>query len=100
MLSFARRLETFDIQEFNDWSTGLGTASFKTFAKYCSRNLQATQCSVANPLTPQFEIRIHPTTRLRASKRMIDILNPEPKVIEALTNIDLPSGVSIDVKMM
>ena len=40
----------------------------------------------------QFEIRIH--------KRMIDILNPAPKVIEALTNIDLPSGVSIDVKMM
>jgi small subunit ribosomal protein S10 len=40
----------------------------------------------------QFEMRIH--------KRMIDILNPEGKVIEALTNIDLPSGVSIDVKMM
>ena len=40
----------------------------------------------------QFEMRIH--------KRMIDILNPVPKVIEALTNIDLPSGVSIDVKMM
>ena len=40
----------------------------------------------------QFEMRIH--------KRMVDILNPEPKVIEALTNIDLPAGVSIDVKMM
>ena len=40
----------------------------------------------------QFEMRVH--------KRMIDILNPAPKVIEALTNIDLPSGVSIDVKMM
>lgn len=40
----------------------------------------------------QFEMRVH--------KRMIDILNPEGKVIEALTNIDLPSGVSIDVKMM
>ncbi len=40
----------------------------------------------------QFERRVH--------KRMIDILNPVPKVIEALTNIDLPSGVSIDVKMM
>jgi len=40
----------------------------------------------------QFEMRIH--------KRMIDILNPDPKVIEALTNIDLPSGVSIDVKML
>ena len=30
----------------------------------------------------------------------IDILNPSPKVIEALTNISLPSGVSIDVKMI
>src|SRR5437870_2673696 len=39
----------------------------------------------------QFEMRVH--------KRLIDILNPTPKIIEALTNIDLPSGVSIDVKM-
>lgn len=40
----------------------------------------------------QFEMRVH--------KRMIDILNPSQKVIEALTNINLPSGVNIDVKMM
>jgi small subunit ribosomal protein S10 len=39
----------------------------------------------------QFEMRIH--------KRLIDILNPNPKVIEALTNLSLPSGVNIDVKM-
>jgi len=40
----------------------------------------------------QFEMRVH--------KRLIDILKPEAKVIEALTNISLPSGVSIDVKMV
>ncbi|MEK7538622.1 MAG: 30S ribosomal protein S10 [Patescibacteria group bacterium] len=40
----------------------------------------------------QFEMRIH--------KRLIDILNPGAKVIEALTNMSLPSGVNIDVKMM
>jgi small subunit ribosomal protein S10 len=39
----------------------------------------------------QFEMRIH--------KRVIDILNPTQKVIEALTNLSLPSGVNIDVKM-
>ncbi len=39
----------------------------------------------------QFEMRVH--------KRMIDILNPDPKVVEALTNLSLPSGVNIDVKM-
>ncbi len=40
----------------------------------------------------QFEIRIH--------KRVIDILNPNQKTIEALTSLSLPSGVDIDVKMM
>jgi small subunit ribosomal protein S10 len=40
----------------------------------------------------QFEIRVH--------KRLIDIVNPSPKVIEALTNMNLPSGVEIDVKMV
>lgn len=40
----------------------------------------------------QFEMRMH--------KRVIDIQNPSAKVIEALTNLSLPSGVNIDVKMM
>lgn len=40
----------------------------------------------------QFEMRMH--------KRVIDIMNPGAKVIEALTNLSLPSGVNIDVKMM
>ncbi|MFA6446083.1 MAG: 30S ribosomal protein S10 [Candidatus Paceibacterota bacterium] len=40
----------------------------------------------------QFEMRVH--------KRLIDIINPSAKVIEALTNMSLPSGVTIDVKMM
>jgi small subunit ribosomal protein S10 len=39
----------------------------------------------------QFEMRIH--------KRLIDIMNPSPKIVEALTNLSLPSGVNIDVKM-
>jgi len=40
----------------------------------------------------QFEMRMH--------KRVIDIMNPSAKVVEALTNLSLPSGVNIDVKMM
>jgi small subunit ribosomal protein S10 len=40
----------------------------------------------------QFEMRVH--------RRVIDILNPSQKVIESLTNLTLPSGVSIDVKMI
>jgi len=40
----------------------------------------------------QFEMRTH--------RRLVDIMNPSAKVIEALTNLDLPSGVNIDLKMM
>ena len=39
----------------------------------------------------QFEMRVH--------KRLVDIVNPNAKLIEALTNLSLPSGVGIDVKM-
>lgn len=40
----------------------------------------------------QFEMRVH--------KRLIDIINPTAKIIESLSNLSLPSGVTIDVKSM
>lgn len=39
----------------------------------------------------QFEMRIH--------KRMIDILDPTPKTIDSLTNLNLPAGVDVEIKM-
>jgi small subunit ribosomal protein S10 len=39
----------------------------------------------------QFEMRSH--------KRLIDILTPNAKVIDALTNLNLPAGVDIEIKM-
>ncbi|MDO5457785.1 MAG: 30S ribosomal protein S10 [Atopococcus tabaci] len=39
----------------------------------------------------QFEIRTH--------KRLIDIINPTAKTVDALTKLDLPSGVDIEIKL-
>jgi len=39
----------------------------------------------------QFEMRMH--------KRLVDIWNPTPKTIDSLTNLDLPAGVDIEIKM-
>ena len=39
----------------------------------------------------QFEQRTH--------KRLIDILNPTPKTIDALTKLDMPAGVDIEIKL-
>jgi small subunit ribosomal protein S10 len=40
----------------------------------------------------QFERRTH--------KRLIDILSPNPKTMEALSRLDLPEGVDITLKIM
>ncbi len=45
---------------------------------------------VHKPSREQFELRVH--------KRLIDIINPNQKVLDALKNIDLPAGVHIEIK--
>ncbi|KKQ17180.1 MAG: hypothetical protein US31_C0021G0010 [Berkelbacteria bacterium GW2011_GWA1_36_9] len=32
-------------------------------------------------------------------KRLVDIIDPTPKTVDALGNLDLPAGVSIEIKM-
>ena len=39
----------------------------------------------------QFEMRTH--------KRLIDILEPNSKTVDAITRLDLPAGVSIEIKL-
>ena len=39
----------------------------------------------------QFEMRTH--------KRLIDILAPNPKTVDALMHIDLPAGVDVEIKL-
>lgn len=39
----------------------------------------------------QFEMRTH--------KRLIDVIDPNPKVIDALMSLTLPAGVDIEIKM-
>ena len=39
----------------------------------------------------QFEMRTH--------KRLIDILSPTPKTVDALMRLDLPAGVDIEIKL-
>jgi len=39
----------------------------------------------------QYEMRTH--------KRLLDILEPTPKTIDALQNLSLPAGVDVEIKM-
>ena len=53
-------------------------------------------CVIRSPFTDKesmehYEIRTH--------KRLIDILEPDPRTVTALMNLDLPSGVDIEIKL-
>lgn len=39
----------------------------------------------------QYEMRIH--------KRLIDILEPGPRTVDSLMNLNLPAGVEVEIKM-
>lgn len=39
----------------------------------------------------QFEMKVH--------KRLIDIVNPQQKIIESLTELNLPAGIDIEIKV-
>jgi len=39
----------------------------------------------------QFEMRSH--------KRLIDVINPTPRTVDALMRLDLPAGVDIEIKL-
>jgi small subunit ribosomal protein S10 len=39
----------------------------------------------------QFEMRIH--------KRILDILNPSPRILELFNSLDLPAGVEVEIKL-
>jgi small subunit ribosomal protein S10 len=45
---------------------------------------------VHNKSKDQFEMKIH--------KRLIDIVEPEQKIIEGLSNLNLPAGIDIEIK--
>jgi small subunit ribosomal protein S10 len=36
---------------------------------------------------------------MRTHKRLIDILDPKPKTVDALMRLDLPAGVDIEIKL-
>jgi small subunit ribosomal protein S10 len=40
----------------------------------------------------QFELRVH--------KRLVEITSPSQKVIESLSNLNLPAGVDVEMKMV
>ena len=81
-------------------------------AKLIVETAQRSGASISGPVPLPTEIRkytvnkstfVHKDARdqyeMRTHKRLIDIMNPTPKTIDSLTNLDLPAGVDVEIRM-
>ena len=81
-------------------------------AKQIVETAQRTGATISGPVPLPTEIRkftvnrstfVHKDSRdqyeMRMHKRLEDIWNPTPKTIDSLTNLDLPAGVDVEIKM-
>lgn len=81
-------------------------------AKQIVETAQRTGANITGPVPLPTEIRkvtvnkstfVHKDSReqyeMRIHKRLIDIWSPTPKTIDNLTNLDLPAGVDVEIKM-
>lgn len=59
----------------------------------CERRLYTVQRSsfVKKDSREQFEMRVH--------KRLVEIKNPTAKTLDALSDLEIPSGVEVEIKM-
>ncbi|MFH1145815.1 MAG: 30S ribosomal protein S10 [bacterium] len=81
-------------------------------AKNIMETIERSGAKAAGPVPLPTEIRkytvnkstfVHKDSRdqyeMRTHKRLIDIFDPTPKTVDALTNLNLPAGVDIEIKM-
>jgi len=84
-----------------------------TSAKQIVEAAERHGVSVAGPVPLPTEIKSYAINRstfvhksagehyeMRVHKRLIDITNPTAQAIDALTNLNLPAGVDIEIKMV
>lgn len=94
------RLKSYDSRVIDDSAEEILNTAIRTGAKITGPIPLPTEKEIITVTTSphvdkdareQFEIRTH--------KRLIDIIEPTPKTLDALMNLELPAGVDIEVRM-
>ncbi|MEK7497645.1 MAG: 30S ribosomal protein S10 [Patescibacteria group bacterium] len=94
------KLKSYDYRVIDDAAGKILDSAIATGAKVVGPIPLPTKRSVfpvkQSPFTDKdaqehFEVLVH--------KRLIDILDPSDRTIDSLSNLDLPAGVSIEIKM-
>ncbi|HKB88625.1 MAG TPA: 30S ribosomal protein S10 [Patescibacteria group bacterium] len=94
------KLKSYDHRVIDEASAKIIDTALATGAKIVgpiplptSRSMMAVKESPFTDKDAQehYEVLVH--------KRLIDIIDPSPRTVDSLGNLDLPAGVSIEIKM-
>ncbi|MCX7928641.1 MAG: 30S ribosomal protein S10 [Patescibacteria group bacterium] len=94
------KLKSYDYRLIDEAVTKIIDSAISTGAKISGPvplpTKRSLYCVLSSPFTDKdaqehFQLLVH--------KRLIDILNPSSRTIDSLSNLDLPAGVSVEIKM-
>ncbi|MHB0884651.1 MAG: 30S ribosomal protein S10 [Bacillota bacterium] len=94
------RLRAFDHKILDQSAEKIVQTARRTGADVSGPIPLPTEKSIYTVLTaPNGEKDIREQFEMRTHKRLIDILEPTPKTVDALMRLDLPAGVDIEIKL-
>lgn len=94
------RLRAFDHSILDQSASKIVETARRTGSRVSGPVPLPTEKHVYTVLTaPNGEKDIREQFEMRTHKRLIDILEPTPKTVDALMRLDLPAGVDIEIKL-
>lgn len=94
------RLRAFDHRVLDQSAEKIVDTARRTGARISGPVLLPTEKKIFTVMrSPTIDKESMEHFEMRTHKRLIDILSPGPKTIDALMRLDLPSGVDIEIKL-
>ncbi|MEX0587527.1 MAG: 30S ribosomal protein S10 [Patescibacteria group bacterium] len=94
------RLKAYDARVIDRSAEKIVDAAIRTGAKVVGPIPLPTDRELFTVIrSPHIDKRSRESFEILTHKRLIDIEEPTPKTIDELSNLDLPAGVGVEVKM-
>lgn len=94
------RLKSYDYRVIDEAAAKIVEAALSTGAKVSGPTPLPTDRKLITVTTsPHTDKDARNHFEILTHKRLIDILEPTSRTIDSLSNLDLPAGVSIEIKM-
>lgn len=94
------RLKAYDARVIDRSAERIVDAAIRTGAKVVGPIPLPTEREIFTVIrSPHIDKRSREQFEILTHKRLVDIEEPTPKTIDELSNLDLPAGVGVEVKM-